>query len=88
MDIREDIQLIENKYYKGGYYSQYRSDEEMETEFDMEKEIIDYFEENDIIYAVDITDAFDSPGYDCSVISISWLENGEIETDNFLLEVR
>ena len=39
-------------------------------------------------YNINEIDAFDSCGYSCSVLCVSWIENGKLGTYNILLEVR
>jgi len=93
MNIREEIEKIEELYLEetdnyGDYYREYRSDEEAETEYELKEELELWFKENNVVSSVEVTVAFQSCGYDCSVISIAWLEDGVIEADNFLLECR
>jgi len=86
MNTREEIEQIEEKYLRDDeYYSEVRYDEE-DNEFYLKDELENFFNEDRIKNSVEITEAFDSCGYSCSVISVVWIEDGEIETDNFLLE--
>lgn len=48
--------------------------------------IEDFFMKKDITVQTDVTDAFDSPGYDCSVLSVAWVLDGNLYLNTFLLE--
>lgn len=37
-------------------------------------------------YRIDTMDAFDSPGYDCSVLSAAWVDERGLQLETFLIE--
>lgn len=54
----------------------------------IEEFLCDLFDKADEItsYKIDIIDAFDSPGYDCSVLAVSWIDLRGLHMEMFLLE--
>lgn len=68
------IEDILKKYYDEdeGCYSQYR--EEDEKYLDIQKELAEKLTALDVNYKLEITEAYDSPGYSCAVLSIAYLE--------------
>jgi hypothetical protein len=85
--MREIIEKIIEKYYREeeDYYSRYRYDEKDE-EFQVNKEIEEAFNVSELQHSVIVEECYDSPGYDCNMLIISWIENNKLETDNTLLE--
>lgn len=72
--VSKMIYDILDKYYdeeKDCYY-QYRSEDA--SEVSIENELMLMFNENNVDFKMSITDAFDSPGYDCSVLSIAYIQ--------------
>jgi hypothetical protein len=46
-----------------------------------------FFKRNKINnFIVESTEAFTSPGYDCEVVSIAWIEDNELQLTTILLE--
>lgn len=58
----------------------------IETEFDITTEFVNYFEEKRIKNKVETIQAFDSCGYSCDVLTVSWIEDNDLKTYNILLE--
>ena len=53
------------------YYHRYREDEE--NYYDVVDELKQELTKKNISFKLDVTDAFDSPGYECSVLSIAYI---------------
>lgn len=73
--VSKMIYDILDKYYdeeKDCYY-QYRREDD--SDINIEDELIRMFIDNSVEFKIDITDAFDSPGYDCSVLSIAYIQS-------------
>lgn len=70
MDIIEEIL---DKYFdeEHEYYHRYREDEE--NYYDVVDELKQELTKKNISFKLDVTDAFDSPGYECSVLSIAYI---------------
>ena len=49
--------------------------------------IEDFFMKKDITVQTDVTDAFDSPGYDCYVLSAAWRDAEGLHLETWLLEM-
>lgn len=87
MDIIEEIL---DKYFdeEHEYYHRYREDEE--NYYDVVDELKQELTKKNISFKLDVTDAFDSPGYECSVLSIAYIKLnnnwGSIELETVLLE--
>ena len=87
MDIIEEIL---DKYFdeENECYHRYREDEE--KCYDVVDELKQELTEKNISFEIDVTDAFDSPGYDCSVLSIAYIKPNNnwssIELETVLLE--
>ena len=87
MDIIEEIL---DKYFdeEHEYYHRYREDEE--NYYDVVDELKQELTKKNISFKLDVTDAFDSPGYECSVLSIAYIRPnnnwGSIELETVLLE--
>jgi hypothetical protein len=46
-----------------------------------------FFKHNHISdYAITSTDAFESPAYDCEVLSVAWIEECVLQLETFLIE--
>ena len=75
--------LEENNFYNDGEYSMFGSDEDCSIDAFIE----DFFLKNGITNVItDITDAFDSPGYSCSVLSVTWVDELGLHLETFLIE--
>lgn len=89
--VEKTIEDILKKYYDEykEYYSRYR--EEDEKCFDIEDELKDTLTTLGVNYKLEITEVCDSPGYECSVLSIAYIEKnnnwGTLKLRNVLLEV-
>lgn len=87
MDIIEEIL---DKYFdeENEYYHRYRQDEE--NCYDVVDELKYELIKRNISFKIDVTDAFDSPGYECSVLSIAYIKPnnncGSIGLEVVLLE--
>lgn len=79
-------ELIE-KYYNDcdECYTQYFYDEN-DKEFSMNKEIEELFKNSGLKYKIDLSECFESCGYDCDMLSVAWIENDELFMENILLE--
>lgn len=88
--IKEVINNILKKYYneKHQYYDRHREDEE--NYYDVVDELKQELTKKNISFKLEVTDAFDSPGYECSVLSIAYIKPnnnlGSIELETVLLE--
>jgi len=84
------IEEILDKYFdeKHECYHRYREDEE--NYYDVVDELKQELTKKNISFKLDVTDAFDSPGYECSVLSIAYIKPnnnwGSIELETVLLE--
>lgn len=84
------IEDILNKYFNedGEYYSEYR--EENNKDFYIRDEISKALSKISTNFKIEITDAFESSGYDCSVLSIACIEPnnnwGSLRLKTVLLE--
>lgn len=84
------IDKILDKYFdeEHEYYYRYRKDEE--KCYDIMDELSQELTKQNISFKLDITDAFDSPGYECSVLSIAYIKPNNnlnsIELETILLE--
>lgn len=68
-------------------YLKYAYDDK-DNEFNIEEFVYDIFINKGITCAVEITYAFDSPGYDCDVLSVSWInKDGTLSLETWLLEL-
>lgn len=87
--VEKTIEDILKKYYDEDeeYYSRYRGEED----FDVVDELKDTLLLMGVNYKLEITGAYDSPGYECSVMSIAYIEKnnnwGTLKLRNVLLEV-
>ena len=87
MDIIEEIL---DKYFdeEDEYYHRYREDEE--KYYDVVDELKQELTKKNIPFKIDITDAFNFPVYECSVLSIAYIKPnnncGSIELETVLLE--
>lgn len=85
--VEKTIEDILNKYYDEDeeYYYRYRED------FDVVDELKDALAALGVNFELEITEAYDSPGYECSVLSIAYIEKnnnwGTLKLRNVLLEV-
>lgn len=52
----------------------------------MDDDVKEFFDTHKIIYKLEYVECFESSGYDCNVLSIAWIENGEIFLHNVLIE--
>lgn len=88
MDIIEEIL---DKYFdeEHKYYHRYREDEG--NCYDVVDELEQELTKKNISFKLDVTDAFDSPGYECSVLSIAYIKPNNnwcsIELETVLLEI-
>ena len=84
--VEEFIDSILDKYYNedGDYYYRYREDGEVAVDVELEDEL----KAKNIKCEVMVTDGFDSPGYECSVLSIAYIDpsNNNLELLTVLLE--
>lgn len=85
----DKIDIIADRYWDEdeSSYSPYYYDED-DCEFCMQGEIERFLRDSGFEYNINEIDAFDSCGYSCSVLCVSWIENGKLGTYNILLEVR
>ena len=74
IDVTEMIYDVLDKYYdeEKGCYCKYRREDD--SDINIKDELIHMFIDNSVDFKIDITDAFDSPGYDCSVLSIAYIQ--------------
>ncbi|HBJ1650925.1 TPA: hypothetical protein LA460_000144 [Clostridium botulinum] len=85
MDIKEEIYKIANQYGDDDHYTLYRETEDNELE--MNNEIRLFLSSNNIKGIIDVVDAYDSCGYDCSVLYCVWInKNDELDNLSILLE--
>ncbi|MBY6838642.1 hypothetical protein [Clostridium botulinum] len=85
MDIKDEICKITNKYGDDNHYILYRETED--NEIRMDNEIRLFLSISKIKGVVDVVDAYDSCGYDCSVLYCVWInENDELDNLSILLE--
>ena len=65
---------ILDKYYdeEKGCYCRYRIEDG--SYINIKDELTHMFIENKVDFKMDSTDAFDSPGYDCDVLSIAYIQ--------------
>lgn len=88
MDIIEEIL---GKYFneEHEYYHRYREDEG--NCYDIVNELKQELTKKNIPFEIGVTDAFDSPSYECSVLSIAYLKPnnncGSIGLETVLLEI-
>lgn len=87
--ITEGLEAIFVKYwhedddcYSGYFYN------ENKKEFRMKEEVESFLENSGCQYLVELVDGFDSCGYACDVLSIAWIENGQLFLNNILLEYK
>lgn len=70
-------------FYINGSFSRYENDEGCEINAFVE----DFFlKMGASVVRTDITDAFNSPGYDCYVLSAAWLDAKGLHLETWLLE--
>lgn len=86
--IEELIKSISDEYLDAACncYHRYRTDDS--NDYDILDEIEQKLKENNISFKIVITDAFDSPGYDSSVLSIAYIQpsDNSIGLETILLE--
>lgn len=88
--VKELINTILDKYFdeEHEYYHRYREDDD--NCYDVMNEIEQELKARNINLKVDITDAFNSPGYECSVLSIAYIQPnnnwGSLGLETVLLE--
>lgn len=70
-------------FYSEGHYHNYCDDPDLEIDTFVE----DFLMKKGITQIkTDILDAFESPGYDCSVLSVAYVLDGNLYMETFLLE--
>lgn len=88
--IEKTIEDILNKYYDDDEEYYFRHREEGEKDFNIEYELEDALTTLGVNCKLEITEAYDSPGYECSVLSIAYIEKnnnwGTLKLRNVLLE--
>ena len=78
-----DNALEENGFYIDERYCMIGSDENCCIDSFIE----DFLLKNGAINVkTDITDAFNSPGYDCSVLSVAWIDTEGLHLNTILIE--
>lgn len=85
--IKEVIDNILKKYYneKHQYYDRHREDEY--NYYDVLEEIEQELKARNIQYEIHITEAFECSDYECSVLSIAYIEpNCSLKLETVLLE--
>ncbi len=71
-------------FYIDGSFGKYGNDEDCEIDAFVE----DFLLRNGAIaVCTDITDAFDSPAYDCYVLSAAWVDAEGLHLETWLLEM-
>ena len=76
--------FIDTGFYKEATFHKYGHDSDIQIDAFIE----DFFIRKGITQIqTDITDAFDSPGYECSVLSVSWVDDDGLHLETWLLEV-
>lgn len=85
--MKEKLLEVLKKYYDDTdeYYSRYFYDQE-DKEFKMDDDVKKFFDSLEITYKTEYVECFESCGYDCNILSIAWIENGELFLHNVLLE--
>lgn len=86
LEAKLDAAFIEKGFWNGGYYVRYATVNEEEREIDS---FAEEFLLNEGAYNVktDITEAFDSPGYTCYMLSVAWVDEDGLHLETWLLEV-
>lgn len=80
--------LEEKGFYNDSRFVEYWYDEEdYNNETYIEDFVEEFFKKEGITsFQINNTSAFDSPGYDCSVLSIAWNDAYGLHLESFLLE--
>lgn len=81
--LEELFELLKDcGYCEDGIYFKYSDNEEPIDDF-----VKNFFIQRGINYVkTNITEAFDSPGYNCSVLSVAWFLDKKLYLETFLLE--
>lgn len=83
--------MIENKIY--AVVDSFVTDGELPEQFNAEGQslyaaIEEVFEGTDIQYSIEDVGTFCSPGYDCGIVSVAYIEDGKLHHMNFEWERR
>lgn len=86
--IEKQLNLIISSYYNksDNCYNRFRYDED-ENSMDIVDEVSQLLTSKGIDFKVELTYGYESCAYDCDVLSVAWVENGDVHLRTQLIEL-